>query len=154
MATAQLSSWGNTFYMVSADAFESLTEHKFEPFLFVLVPLRGGPNLYLSGGCGWLLRWCHRTPRFSKWWFRDWSAPEGFDPPRKRWRNANEEMAERDRANPTPQQPNLQNTNTTNSQALAERSVQEKKAKREEEEKKRIFFQRASGIRWKGCEGG
>lgn len=33
MATAQLSSWGNTFYMVSADAFESLTKHKFEPFL-------------------------------------------------------------------------------------------------------------------------
>jgi hypothetical protein len=50
-------------------------------------------------------------------------------------------MAERDRANPTPQQPNLlQNTNTTNSQALAERSVQEKKAKREEEEKKTNSF--------------
>jgi len=64
-------------------------------------------------------------------------------------------MTERDQANPTPQQSNLlQNTNTTNPQALAERSVQEKKAKREEEEKKRISFQRASGIRWKGCEGG
>lgn len=33
MATAQLSIWGNTFQLVSADPFESLTKHKFEPFL-------------------------------------------------------------------------------------------------------------------------
>lgn len=33
MATAQLSSWGNTFWLVGADAFENLTAHKFEPFL-------------------------------------------------------------------------------------------------------------------------
>lgn len=33
MATAQLSIWGNTFPVVSADNFESLTKHKFEPFL-------------------------------------------------------------------------------------------------------------------------
>lgn len=33
MATAQLSVWSNTFLVVGADDFESLTEHKFEPFL-------------------------------------------------------------------------------------------------------------------------
>jgi hypothetical protein len=33
MATVQLSVWGNTFYMVGAGVFESLTKHKFEPFL-------------------------------------------------------------------------------------------------------------------------
>ena len=33
MATAQLSLWGNTFWLVFADVFESLTWHKFEPFL-------------------------------------------------------------------------------------------------------------------------
>jgi len=33
MATAQLSIWDNTFYLEVADVFESLTAHKFEPFL-------------------------------------------------------------------------------------------------------------------------
>jgi len=56
------------------------------------------------------------------------------------------EMIERP-SEPDPKQPNLlQNTHTTNSQALAERSVQEKKAKREEEEQDELV-RRASGIR-------
>jgi hypothetical protein len=33
MATAQLLGWDDTFLVVSVDAFEGLTEHKFEPFL-------------------------------------------------------------------------------------------------------------------------
>ena len=33
MATAQLSVSSNAFWLASADAFESLTGHKFEPFL-------------------------------------------------------------------------------------------------------------------------
>jgi len=33
MATAQLSSWNNAFYLVGVDVFESLTGQKFEPFL-------------------------------------------------------------------------------------------------------------------------
>jgi len=33
MATAQLSSWGNTFLVVVAEVLARLTEHKFEPFL-------------------------------------------------------------------------------------------------------------------------
>lgn len=33
MATARLSICDDAFYMVSADVFESLTGHKFEPFL-------------------------------------------------------------------------------------------------------------------------
>jgi len=69
--------------------------------------------------------------------------------------NEERKGGERTERTQSPQPPNLlQSSHTTNSQALAERSVQEKKAKREEEEKKiEIRFSKGEWNKVEGVRG-